>query len=141
MKVSEIADLLFTFGTLLALAVAVPVEDPKQCASYELFYDHGTENCEPCRDICRHADITGTKDQCSEYCPSEYAISFLTASSCFTVLSRSHSVSLTHTHAHKHIPQTDRHTQHTLTHTHAHKQIHTHAHKHTQTQYLSLIHI
>ncbi|XP_076464821.1 uncharacterized protein LOC143296640 [Babylonia areolata] len=36
---------------------------------YKYYYDHGTDNCEQCREICQNAEIMRTEDQCKEECP------------------------------------------------------------------------
>lgn len=36
---------------------------------YKFYYDHGTEHCEQCREICQNAQIMGTEQQCNEECP------------------------------------------------------------------------
>ena len=64
--VTTAAVLLLSF----AVTVSLPVND-RNCGSFKLYYDHGTENCEQCREICRHADIMGTVEQCRESCSRE----------------------------------------------------------------------
>lgn len=46
---------------------------PQERCDEFYFYDHGTEHCEHCKDICKHADIQGTMNQCWEKCQS-YAL-------------------------------------------------------------------
>ena len=40
---------------------------PSSCDQY-FFYDHGTDHCEPCGDICDKADYMGTVDNCWDMC-------------------------------------------------------------------------
>ncbi|KAL8612441.1 hypothetical protein ACOMHN_058569 [Nucella lapillus] len=40
---------------------------PKRCEEF-FFFDHGTELCEHCRDICDAASVKGTTDQCWHNC-------------------------------------------------------------------------
>ena len=39
----------------------------KTCDHY-YYYDHGTDDCEPCGDICDEANHTNTVPQCWELC-------------------------------------------------------------------------
>ncbi|KAL8618299.1 hypothetical protein ACOMHN_061144 [Nucella lapillus] len=44
---------------------------------YRYYYDHGTEHCEQCREICQNAQIMGTVQQCGTECQQ-----YLTAMKC-----------------------------------------------------------
>lgn len=44
---------------------------------YKYYYDHGTEHCEQCREICQNAQIMRTTGQCRAECPQ-----YLTAMKC-----------------------------------------------------------
>lgn len=39
------------------------------CDGYDVFYDHGTEYCELCSEICQNAEVRGTQEQCRQNCP------------------------------------------------------------------------
>lgn len=67
---------VFLVGTCLLVinlggisARSVGGEEVK-CGLFQ-FYDHGTEDCEECHELCKHADHRGTQEQCRDFCAGE----------------------------------------------------------------------
>lgn len=56
-------------GLSAKTVISLPLRDRSCGGDYNLFFDHGTEHCEECREICEHADIKGTQEQCQQSCP------------------------------------------------------------------------
>ena len=67
-----------TLSCLLTLSAGLPAQIDSQaprtsaeCRSlkgYKFYYDHGTDHCEQCREICVYAEVMGTMEQCRREC-------------------------------------------------------------------------
>ncbi|KAK7489139.1 hypothetical protein BaRGS_00019653 [Batillaria attramentaria] len=54
---------------LVAQSKAAPIDAKRTCPA-DLYWDHGTEKCEHCCDICCHANVKRTYEDCQSYCPA-----------------------------------------------------------------------
>ncbi|XP_076459074.1 uncharacterized protein LOC143292552 isoform X2 [Babylonia areolata] len=61
----------FLLRGTVAAAGEIRGQQQQQCDGYRLYFDHGTEHCELCSEICGQDEgaIRGTEDQCKEECP------------------------------------------------------------------------
>ena len=57
-----------TVGLLCSLTAVLSTD--VSCPVY-YYYDHGTDKCEFCCDLCCQAELKGTAQDCEQLCPGE----------------------------------------------------------------------
>ncbi|KAK7089633.1 uncharacterized protein [Littorina saxatilis] len=60
---------VITFSTIPAEGLSIPGQGQNDRCKEDGFWDHGTEKCESCCDICCHATVTRTLGECDAKCP------------------------------------------------------------------------
>lgn len=63
--------LIVCYCCTAASSSTVPSPQGSVCPENQ-YWDHGTENCEPCTDICKDAEYKKTVDECQRYCPATF---------------------------------------------------------------------
>ena len=58
----------FVMWTVSTLVPAEGLSRNTTCRKTYFYYDHGTDSCEHCCDICCNAEQAGVEDQCESLC-------------------------------------------------------------------------